>query len=74
MCNLAEISIYCSHCMCNPVCHLLKENPLDWSGKIHIQKRHLHGKSGISKVLKSEYKMMTVCLELVAWSHIRVMK
>ena len=32
---------------------------------------YLHGKSGISRVLTSEYKMMTGCLELVAWSHIR---
>ena len=48
---------------------------------MHLQKKgnnfgckysYLHGKSGISRVLTSEFKMMTGCLELVAWSHNRV--
>ena len=30
---------------------------------------YLQGKSGISRVLTSEYKVMTGCLKLFAWSH-----
>ena len=64
----------------HPFCLWPDENPLAWSGAIHLKKgnnfgckySYLHGKSGIIRVLTSEYKMMTGCLILVAWSHIRV--
>ena len=56
----------------------LDDNLLAWSGAIHLYKKAivlavntaiLHGKSGISRVLTSNYKVMTECLILVAWSH-----
>ena len=65
--------------MCNPFVFDLMTVSLEWSNtspkkgnNFGCKYSYLHGKSGISRVLTSEYKMMTGCLELVAWSHIRV--
>ena len=56
-----------------------KSVSLEWSNKsskkcnnFGCKYSYLHGKSGFSRVLTSEYKMMTGCLKLVAWSHMMV--
>ena len=76
MCNLAEILILSSHCMCNPfVFDLMRirqpgmEQYISKDNNFGYKYSYLHGKSGIIRVLTSEYKMMTGCLILVAWSH-----
>ena len=55
------------------------ENPLSWSGAIHLKIFDNFGfkfsylQSGTSRVLACDYQAITSCLKMIAWPHLMVM-